>query len=216
MNENEMNASVVDSETYTTDLAQQAQQEIIALKKQVEDLKKEVTYLKLAKYTTPDYQYIYEERLNPPSYNPSLEEIKLASARYAFDNEIFHIFHYIKMYIDSLEGKQLQFPYTKEIVEENAKNALKKWDKSLEKWDDDNDVWDCFVNPEWFNTVYVNGLSDYHSGNCTAFACSCSRCDAEDIFKIENTVTWGKAEGSKMEYAFMNDFKQKKIQDNNT
>lgn len=206
----EMSGSDFDYETSLTDLAQKAQQEIISLKKQVESLKEQVASLTVPKYKTPVYRYVYEERLNPPSYIPSEEEIMLAKARYAFENEIWSTFHYLKMYIESLEGKEHTFPYTKESIEKQAKLSMKNWDKALEKWTDDNEVWDCFVSPEWFNTVYVNGLSDCHSGDCTGFACGCSRCHAENTFKIENTAKWGKSEGSKMENALMKDYQEKK------
>lgn len=199
-----------DFDTNLTDLAQKAQQTMIFLKEKVKALEQEVASLKSEKYSTPVYQHIYEEKLNPPAYQPSVEEIALAKARYVFDNEIWQTFHYLNMYIDSLGGKNIAFPYTKESIEKNAQQALSHWNSSLAKWDDDNELWDCFIDKDWFNTVFVNGLSDYHSGDCTAFACGCSRCQAENIFKIPNTVTWGKSEGSKMENAFIQDIKSKK------
>lgn len=199
-----------DFDTPLTDLARKAQKEIIALKNQVEALKKEVTSLTVEKYKTPDYKYIYEELLNPPAYQPNNQEIMLAKARYVFDNEIWQTVYYLRLYINSLEGHEAKFPYTKEGLEKQAKSAITNWDKNLEKWTDDNELWDCFITQEWFQKVYVNSLSDYHSGDCTAFACSCSRCHAENMFKIPNTANWSKSEGSKMEHAFMKDIKKQK------
>lgn len=206
-----------DYESSLTDLAYTVQKERKNLKQQVnildeenKKLKEEIERLKGNKYKEHSYQYIYEEKLNPPSYIPSIEEIKLAKARYAFDNNIWEIVHSLIQYKDLVEGKALQFPYTKQMVEEKANKAVEYWNKSLQKWSDDNDMWDCFVNEQWFKAAYIDGLNDYHGGDCTAFASSCPRCHAEDMFKIPCTVTWGKAEGHKMDKAFWQDVKEKR------
>ena len=173
-------------------------------------LQAEINLLKGNKYKEKNYQYIYEEKLNPPAYQPTEHEIALAKARYAFENEIWETVYYLKMYIDSLEGHEVKHPYTKENVEKYAKDALKEWDEALSKWTDDNDIWDCLVSSEWFKAAYVDSLSDFHGGDCTAFPSSCPRCHAEGMFKIPYTANWSKSEGYKMEQAFLKDLKEKK------
>lgn len=212
-----------DYESSLTDLAYQIQkerknlkEEVINLEEENKNLKEKIERLKGNKYKEHTYKYIYEEKLNPPSYVPSEEEIKLAKARYVFENNIWEIVHNLIQYKQLVEGKELQFPYTKELVEENANKSVEHFNTSLTKWNDDNEMWDCFINPEWFKTVYIDGLSHHHGGDCTGFASSCPRCHAEDMFKIDCTVTWGKAEGSKMEKAFFQDIKeQKELQQKN-
>lgn len=222
--EYQLSGSDFDYKTPLTELAYKAQQDrnnlnvkITSLEERLAQLQAEINQLKNTqeKYKTKEYQYVYEDKLCPPAYQPSPEEISLAKARYAFDNEIWQTVYYLELYINSLEGKEVKFPYTKESVEKEAKKALVDWHESLKKWNDDNELWDCFVDEEWFKIVYIYGLSDQHSGDCTAFACSCSRCHAEGIFKIPYTANWSKSEGYKMENAFLKDFQSKKaLKDN--
>lgn len=213
----EMSGMDFDYESRLTDLAYNTQKEkkdlktkVSSLEEENKKLKEQVEALKGNKYKEHTYQYIYEDKLNPPSYMPSIDEIKLAKARYAFENEIWEIVHSLSMYIDLMHGKELQFPYTKEMVEKEAKSSLEHWNESLKKWSDDNDMWDCFIDADWFKMAYIDSLSEYHGGDCTAFAASCPRCHAENMFKIPNTVTWGKAEGYRMEKAFFKDVKEKR------
>lgn len=213
----EMSGIDFDYESSLTDLAYHTQQERKNLKQKVSSLeeenaqlKQQIEILKGNKYKQHTYQYVYEDKLNPPSYIPSEDEIKLAKARYAFENEIWEIIYSLSMYIDLLHGKELQFPYTKEMVENEAKNSLEHWHTSLKKWNDDNDMWDCFIDSNWFKIAYIDSLQEYHGGDCTAFPASCPRCHAEAMFKINNTVTWGKAEGYRMEKAFFKDVKEKR------
>lgn len=161
------------------------------------------------KYVKKEYKYVNEEKLNPPAYIPSKEEINLAMARYAIENNIWEIIHNLEIYIDSLEGKTLSFPYTKEKVEKYGKKALEQWNDAMEKWEGSENLWDAFVDPKWFNDAYVAGLSDMHAGDCTAIACSCMRCHAEGMFKIPHTANWGKHEGSKLYSQYCKDFDEK-------
>lgn len=213
----ELSGCDFDYETKITDLALQAQQDRNQLKDKVKSLEEEnirlqseIAQLKGNKYKEKTYQYVYEEKLNPPAYQPTDDEIALAKARYAFENEIWEVVYYLKMYIDCLEGNEMKHPYNKENVEKYAKNALKEWDEALNKWNDDNDIWDCFISAEWFKAAYIDSLSDFHGGDCTAFPASCPRCHAEAMFKIPYTATWGKSDGYKMEQAFLKDLKEKR------
>jgi hypothetical protein len=154
------------------------------------------------------YKCKHEELLHPPAYVPSENEIQLAKARYAMENNIWEMIHSLIQYHQMNNGKEPSFPYTKESVEKSATQAIERWDKAMNKWDED--IIDAFVDDEWFRKVYVSGLSDIHSGDCTGFACSCSRCHAEEIFGIPNTVTWGKSEGHRMHNEYFADFKRQK------
>lgn len=185
-------------------------EKIKSLEKEIEALKIENAQLKGQKYRAKSYTYFYEEQLSPPAYQPSSEEIALAKARYVFENNIWEIFYYLGLYIDFLEGKSLSFPDTEENVKKRAKASINFWEKSLEKWDDNNNIWDCFLSDEWFKAAYVDGLSDTHGGDCTAYAGSCMRCHAEQMFKIPYTANWDKHKGYKMYQAYIEDIKKKK------
>lgn len=156
-----------------------------------------------SKYKARDYQYEYEDKIIPPAYIPSKEEIALAAARYAMENDVWETIYYARMQIDTLNGKEPIFPYTKESIQKSYERAIKNWDESLEKWTDDNEMWECLVDMEWFEKIYVASLSDMHSGDCTAFPASCSRCHAEEIFKIPYTAKWGKSEGYKIYHQYI-------------
>jgi hypothetical protein len=161
------------------------------------------------------YKYKNEERLCPPAYTPTESEIKLAKAKYVMENRMWETIHYLTMYYNMSKGEELHFPYTKEIVEQNAKQTIEQWNKSMAKWDDNMEIWDALIDPEWFKTVYIDGLSDIHSGDCTAFACSCMRCHAEEMFGVPGTANWGKHEGWKLwnEYSADVDRQKKEKED---
>lgn len=163
-----------------------------------------------SKYKARDYQYEYEDKIIPPAYQPSKEEISLAAARYAMEYSVWETIYYMRMHIDILNGKEPSFPYTKESIQKSYENALKDWDEGLEKWTDDNEMWECLVDMDWFEKVYVGSLSDMHSGDCTAFACTCSRCHAETVFKIPYTANWGKSEGYKIYHQYIKKIPLKK------
>lgn len=160
------------------------------------------------------YKYKNQEILNPPAYEPSESDIKLAKARYAMENNIWEMMHSLIQYYELSKGKEPSFPYTKETVEKEAERSIERWNKYMNKWDDD--IIEAFIDDEWFRKVYVSGLSDIHSGDCTAFACSCSRCHAEELFGVPSTVKWGKSEGHRLWKEFSEDIdRQKKEEQEN-
>jgi hypothetical protein len=154
------------------------------------------------------HKYKNQEILNPPAYEPSENEIKLAKARYGMENDIWEMMHSLIQYYELTKGKELNFPYTKEIVEKEAERSIEKWNKCMNRWDED--IIEAFVDDSWFRTVYVNGLSDIHSGDCTGFPSSCSRCHAEELFGVPSTVKWGKAEGHRLWKEFSEDIDKQK------
>jgi len=156
-------------------------------------------------------KYKNEEILNPPAYQPTEHEIKLAKARYAMENNIWEMMHSLIQYHELNNGKEPSFPYTKEGIENEAKNAIEKWNKIMNKWDNEDDVIEAFVNDEWFQKCYVSGLSEIHSGDCTAFPSSCQRCHSEELFRIPNSATWkGKHEGYRLWAEFSADIDKHK------
>jgi hypothetical protein len=179
------------------------------LEQQIEDLKKENLELRSGKYYTPQYKYINEEILNKPNYLPSSTEIALAKARYAVDEHIWDVVTSLELYIQSLEGKKMDFPYTVESVKLDADRSLKAWHAAQECWDNDKDLWDYFVSDEWFKKAYVDSLSEIHGGDCTALPGSCCRCHAEAMFKIPSTVTWNKHDGYRLFQRYTQDYKEK-------
>lgn len=184
------------------------QQKLIELNEQVVALQKEVKSLS-PQYETPVYKYVNEEILNPPHFVPTKNDIALAKARYVLEEVVWSLIHDLQMYIESLEGKEMKFPYTKEGVAKEAHYELEKWDKAMDKWNDSENLWDALVDEKWFKMAYIDGLSEIHGGDCTAFACSCQRCHAEGMFKIPFTANWGKHEGYRMESQYFADWKEK-------
>ncbi len=154
-------------------------------------------------------KYKNEDILNPPAYQATENEIKLAKARYAMENNIWEMIHSLIQYHELKNGKEPSFPYTEKIIEDNAKGAIEKWNKAMNKWDGEDDIIEAFVNNEWFQMCYVSGLSEIHSGDCTAFPSSCQRCHSEELFRIPNTATWkGKHEGHRLWAEFSADMDQ--------
>ncbi len=130
------------------------------------------------------------------------------------ENHVCEMMYYLTMYHGMTKGEELRNPYTKEVVEERAKSVIEQWDKGMDKWDDNKDIWDAFIDHDWFKKVYIDGLSDIHSGDCTAIACSCMRCHSEEMFGIPGTANWSKHEGWRLWNEYYADFKEKNnIQD---
>lgn len=207
----ELNAMDFDYETPRTDLALKTQQELKELRDKVASLEKKVEELTPIKYEKREYKYKNEDILCPPAYVPSKNEIALAKARYVIEENIWEIIHYMELYIKSLEGKELKFPYTKESVEKNAKNCIEVWNKSIDSLEDGMNIWDCFINHAWFKRAYIDTLSDMHEGDCTAFPASCMRCQAESIFNIPNSANWkGKSEGYRLYKEYEADIESQK------
>jgi hypothetical protein len=154
------------------------------------------------------YKYKNQEILNPPAYEPSESEIKLAKARYAMENNIWEMIHFLIQHYELTKGKEPSYPYTKEMVEKEAERSIERWNKYMNRWNDD--IIEAFVDNDWFKTVYIYGLSDIHSGDCTGFPSSCSRCHAEELFGITSTVKWGKAEGQRLWKEFSDDVDRQK------
>lgn len=207
----ELNPIELDYETSRTDLALKVQKELKQLREKVTSLEKKVDELTPIKYEKREYKYKNEDILCPPTYIPSKEEISLAKARYVIEENIWEIIHYMELYIKSLEGKELKFPYTKESVEKNAKNCIEVWNKSIDSLEDGMNIWDSFIEHDWFKRAYIDTLADMHEGDCTAFPASCMRCQAESIFNIPNSANWkGKSEGYRLYKEYENDIKNKK------
>lgn len=65
--------------------------------------------------------------------------------------------------------------------------------------DQNCEFWDRIKTFAEFKAGMEKDLADHHGGDCTAIACSCIRCWAEDLYDIPSTVTWnGKHEGSRL------------------
>jgi hypothetical protein len=70
-----------------------------------------------------------------------------------------------------------------------AQNILDRFYDRLDTPDDEVDPWDAFAGH--FDKYHKDGLTSMHGGDCTAFACTCERCYAEDLFDVPSTATWG-------------------------
>lgn len=181
--------------------------EVSRLNLRVKELEQQVAELtQQNKYVTPEYKYKNEERLNPPVYQPSKDEIALAKARYVMEEKVWDIVYCLEQYIDILEGKEAQYPYTKESITKEAKDSLELWNTALDK---NIDIWDALVSPEWFKSAYIDTLSEGHGGDCTALPGSCMRCHAEGMFKIPYTANWSKHEGYRLLQEYNQDYRAK-------
>ncbi len=56
------------------------------------------------------------------------------------------------------------------------------------------ECWERLVDFDKFKAGMIEDLASEHCGDCTAVACACARCHAEDKYGLPNTVTWGKYE----------------------
>lgn len=191
-------------------MSENNQTDIDELKEKIRLLELENESLKMAgKYKSIPSQYRNEDILRPPAYIPTENEILLAKARYAMEEHVYSIFFDMQNYISFLEGKELPKHYDEKMIKKNYDYSVAKWDKAMSKWDDCNELFEAFVDDDWFKKCYIESLSDIHMGDCTAFPSSCMRCHAEEIFRIPNTVNWGKHEGYKLFSQYSQDIKEK-------
>jgi len=78
-----------------------------------------------------------------------------------------------------------------------AMNVLDRFYDKLDAPVEEVDPWDAFAGH--FDKYHKDGLHAMHGGDCTAFACTCERCFAEDMFDVPSTVTWrGKHAGHRL------------------
>lgn len=181
--------------------------EITQLKNRIAQLEQQVK--QQGSYNNPTYQYMHEEKLNPPAYMPHSNEVMIAKARYAMQENVWDMMYNLENYIGYLETKELPKGYTEQELASEAKRSLKKWHSALDQWDDSKDIWDGLVEDEWFVRAFVNPLSEVHGGDCTAMAASCCRCHAEELFKIPFTANWTKHEGYALYHQYYSDYKEK-------
>ena len=63
----------------------------------------------------------------------------------------------------------------------------------------DCEFWDRIKTFAEFKAGMLEELAGHHGGDCTAIACTCTRCWAEDLYDLPSTVTWdGKHEGHRL------------------
>lgn len=70
--------------------------------------------------------------------------------------------------------------------------------------------WEKIISPKYFSYIQ-SSLDSIHSGDCTAFPCTCERCLSETYYKLPYTANWGKHEGYKMFNSYSQLNKQKEI-----
>ncbi len=136
-------------------------------------------------------------KIKPPSYAPTDDEIKLAHARHAFESDIMTIVDDLVNYYHYRETQECPLGVTPEQIKQHASIAVKLWNESIDHWDFDSDFWELFVTTDKFNT-WIEALDTVHCGDCISVPATCIRCYAEDLFKIPNTANWDKSTGYKL------------------
>lgn len=145
-----------------------------------------------------------QDILCPPAFEPTEDQITIAHIKCVFEDYIYGVVHSLEHYMKMKEGNPVAW-LSEDKITEFAKRDLENWHESLHKWSDGDDGkpktewWESFMSREDFINDYVSGLNSMHSGDCTAFPCTCQRCYAENLFGIPNTATWGsKSTGARL------------------
>ena len=137
--------------------------------------------------------------IKPPPYKPSESEHRIAYLKWCLD----------RIVNDSLLGVDLarkgKLPVTNDAGERELSRLLKTLFEHEDA--DDRDSWEHLYDFEKFKKDHEEALADIHCGDCTAVARTCCRCLAEDLYEIQNTVSWkGKIEG----WALLNEWREAK------
>lgn len=171
------------------------------------------------KVETPPIKYLTQEDvmamsleetnqfLAPKYYVPSEIEIVYRQFVYSFEEPLWDIimsfFTFFEKTMDEAGFVEFSKCYSS-IFAENIIYKHKDFLEILENVNKPRRILECLTDTNWFHRVYVDGLSDSHAGDCTAFACSCMRCHAEEMFKVPDTAIWNKAVGSALIHRNMN------------
>lgn len=163
---------------------------------------------------------VLQKYLSPTAYIPTDIEIEFNRYRFAFEEYVWDRLHSMSCFY-SIQKEKLEKDYVEnpnssnETFCYNIENHTKYY---LEVFNLRNTfkgaVLEDLVSSKWFQTAYVNGLSDEHGGDCTAFAVSCMRCHAEEMFSIPHTARWSKSKGYSMIMRVTNHHKKIKQENN--
>ena len=166
---------------------------------------------------------VLQKYLCPPAYVPQDIEIEFNRYRYAFEEYIWDRLNSMACFY-AIEKEKLKTDYVanpnsnNEVFCYNIEGYTKYYLDSFNLRNTSKGaVLGDLVSSKWFHTAYVDGLSDEHGGDCTAFPVSCMRCHAEEMFSIPYTARWGKSKGNSMIMRIINYQKEmKEKQENNT
>ena len=171
--------------------------------------------------TTPiDYSKLSKDELYvilcPPTPELSDKDIRLARARYVVDNFIYDMMamaeglRLLSTPEDAQggEGAEKGAPANDEATQKrlrriaSAMEAANRFEDQLSKdVSDEGDPWDAFAGH--FDKYHLDGIYSMHGGDCTAIACTCERCYAEQLFDLPWSASWrGKAEGHRIYSAY--------------
>lgn len=146
-----------------------------------------------------------EEWLNPISPEVSEQDHKLAIVRLAFDDNIFGWLYFMKQYIATVND-----PKSSEIELSRAKKFAMDAIEEFDEWRaqrGDSDWWEGIVDKQ-YQVHLRESLSMPHAGDCTACPATCSRCLAEEYYKLPYTATFTKHEGYQLWQAYVKSFKK--------
>ena len=118
--------------------------------------------------------------IRPPAYVPTEQEHKIAYLTYMLD----YITCESLLSVWMSRNGQLKEEYGKQELDSLLSGLFDNWDKS------GNQPWECLRGYNDFKQQYVIDLAEAHCGDCVCVSCPCSRCWAEDRYKIPNTATW--------------------------
>jgi len=168
--------------------------------------------------TTPiDYSKLSKDELYailcPPTPELSDKDIRLARARYVVDNFIYDMMAMaegLRLLSETADTSEttLNDPASEEARQKklrriaSAMEAANRFEDQLSKdVSDEGDPWDAFAGH--FDKYHLDGIYSMHGGDCTAIACTCERCYAEQLFDLPWSASWrGKAEGHRIYSAY--------------
>lgn len=142
---------------------------------------------------------------------PTLTEIDhlKAHVRLAFEEIYSHFFNLDYLVEPFLNGKLSE-------IKPEEMDKIKKYVNEGKQFFEDLmneetlEPWEKIVSPKYFGYIR-SSLDSIHSGDCTAFACTCERCLSETYYKLPYTANWSKHDGYKMFNSYSQLNKQKEI-----
>lgn len=114
--------------------------------------------------------------LSPPAFAPLEHQIQKAHMTYAFEE--FALGCMMDLSSDQVHWRR------------QGKDNL---DRFCSAWD--GNWWEAWISREDFEKKVLTGLADMHNGDCISMPSTCTRCFAEELFGLENTARWTRAQG---------------------
>ena len=144
--------------------------------------------------------------IHPPMAVISEAQHKAAYYKYMLNEIVYNRLLPIKMCYEQ-QNEYFAKSFNPENGEKQFKELLSElFEKSNDPAFEEKDSWEALQTYEEFKKQSLVDLADYHCGDCVYVACSCARCNIEDLYELESTSTWSSGhEGNKLYTKWLKD-----------